>query len=310
MPASSAMPAVVVRSIPSRTATWTAARRSRSQVGQSRKHPSGCGCVAPMAPTLPPAIPSCETCMFLPVARRAGTGRREPPQLPPGRHGLPRAFVVEDQRERILSAVGDVVSVAGYREMSVEDVIVTAGVSRRTFYEHFKNKEDAFLAAYDAVLLQLLSAVRAAYESREGFAERVRAGIEMFLMLLAADPAFARMCIVEVMAAGAEAVQRRNEAMQAFAAMIEENAQQRLSQPPPSKLTAETVVGGIYEVVYTRIQRGDVRMLPELAPQLVQTALVHYLGPEAAQGAEPPGPTQALAREAPGAASPARPRAP
>jgi AcrR family transcriptional regulator len=225
--------------------------------------------------------------MFLPVARRAGTGRREPHQLPPGRHGLPRAFVVENQRERILSAVADVCSVVGYPEMSVEDVIVTAGVSRRTFYEHFKNKEDAFLAAYEEAAGRLLTAVRAGYESREGFADRVSAGIEMFLMLLSADPAFARMCIVEVMAAGPEAVQRRNEAMQAFAAMIEENAKAYLDEPPPSDLTAETVVGGIYDVIYTRIQRGEIRQLPDLAPDLAQSALLHYLGPEGVEAAAP-----------------------
>jgi AcrR family transcriptional regulator len=227
-------------------------------------------------------------------------GERQAHQLPPGRHGLPRSFVAQNQRERILAAVADVTSAASYGEMSVEDIIVTAGISRRTFYEHFENKEEAFLAAYEEAAGQMLTAVRAAYESHQGFAERLRAGIEAFVGLLAADPAFARMCIVEVLAAGPEAVKRRNAAMGAFAAMIEENALQRLAEPPPSKLTAETVVGGIYDVVYTRIQRGDIRELPELAPELVHTALVHYLGPEAAAGAARP--TPAPAREAPGAA--------
>jgi hypothetical protein len=110
------------------------------------------------------------------------------------------------------------------------------------------------------------------------------------------------MCIVEVMAAGPEAVKRRNDAMRAFAEMIEENARQRLAKPPPSELTAETVVGGIYDVVYTRIQRGDVRVLPDLAPQLVHTALVHYLGPEAAASSDGTGAMPGPAREAPGAA--------
>ncbi|HEY7453954.1 MAG TPA: TetR/AcrR family transcriptional regulator [Thermoleophilaceae bacterium] len=189
--------------------------------------------------------------------------------------------MAENQRERILAAVADVTSAASYTEMTVEDIIVTAGVSRRTFYEHFKNKDDAFLAAYEEASGRLLAAVRAAYESRQGFAERMSAGIEAFLFLLAADPAFARMCIVEVMAAGPEAVARRNEAMRAFAALIEENARERLAESPPSDLTAETVVGGIYDVVYTRILRGETRELPSLAPDLVETALVHYLGPEA-----------------------------
>jgi AcrR family transcriptional regulator len=196
--------------------------------------------------------------------------------------------VIQNQRERILAAVADVASSASYAEMSVEDIIVTAGVSRRTFYEHFKNKEDAFLAAYDVAAGQLLTAVRAAYESRDTFPERVRVGIETFLMLLAADPAFARMCIVEVMAAGPEAVQRRNQAMQAFAAMIDQNARELLGEPPPSELTAETVVGGIYDVIYTRIQRGEVRELPELASDLADSALMHYMGPEAAEAAPEP----------------------
>ena len=210
--------------------------------------------------------------------------------------------MAQNQRERILAGVADVASSTSYAEMTVEGIIVTAGVSRRTFYEHFKNKDDAFLAAYDEASTQMLTAVRAAYESHHGFAERMRAGIEAFLGLLAADPAFARMCIVEVMAAGPEAVKRRNAAMQAFASMIEENARQRLAKPPPSALTAETVVGGIYDVVYTRIQRGDVRVLPELTPQLVHTALVHYLGPDAAGDADGADATPAPAREAPGAA--------
>jgi hypothetical protein len=125
------------------------------------------------------------------------------------------------------------------------------------------------------------------------------AGIGAFLLLLAADPAFARMCIVEVMGAGPEAVARRNAAMSAFAAMIEENARERLAESPPSDLTAEAVVGGIYDVVYTRIQRGDIRELPDLAPDLIHTALVHYLGPEAAPRPSPPAATRAPARAEP-----------
>jgi AcrR family transcriptional regulator len=220
--------------------------------------------------------------MFLPVARRAGTGRREPHQLPPGRHGLPRAFVVQNQRERILSAVGDVVSVAGYRDMSVEDVIVTAGISRRTFYEHFKNKQDAFLAAYDAVLLQLLSLVQDAIEQEQTFTARMRAGLSAFLDFLAREPGFARMCIVEALAAGPDAIARRNGAMAAFAALISDNAHELGTPVEPQPLTAETIVGGIYEVVYTRIVRGDIRQLPGLLPDLLYPALLPYEGKEAA----------------------------
>jgi AcrR family transcriptional regulator len=195
---------------------------------------------------------------------------------------LPRAFVVENQRERILSAVADVTSVAGYREMSVEDVIVTAGVSRRTFYEHFKNKDDAFLAAYDAVLAQLFASVQDAFEREERGTDRLRAGLAAFLDFIAREPAFARMCIVEALAAGSEAVSRRNAAMAAFARIIDENARELGTPLHPPELTVETIVGGIYEVIYTRVVRGEIRELPRLLPDLMYSVVLPYAGPDAA----------------------------
>jgi AcrR family transcriptional regulator len=190
--------------------------------------------------------------------------------------------VAQNQRERIIGAVADVTSAASYGEMTVEDLIVTAGVSRRTFYEHFKNKDDAFLAAYDMAAARLVELVVAAVEAEEGFAERARAGLGAFLGFLAREPALARMCIVEALAAGPEAITRRNAVMQAFAQLIERNAQELLGETAPPSLTAETIVGGIYEVVYTRVLRGEIRDLPDLLPDLTYSALLPYLGPAAA----------------------------
>ena len=209
--------------------------------------------------------------------------RRQPHQLPPGRHGLPRSFVIENQRERILSAVAYVTSAASYAEMSVEDIIVTAGVSRRTFYEHFKNKEAVFLAAYDAVSAQLVERVVAAVEAEDTFVDQCAAGLRTFLEFVASEPAFGRMCLVEVMAAGPDAIRRRNDTMQAFAALIDGKANELLEGKIPSALTAETVVGGIYEVVYTRVLRGEINELPALLPDLAYSSLLPYLGLEAAR---------------------------
>lgn len=192
---------------------------------------------------------------------------------------------MQNQRERILAAVADASSTSSYAAMSVEDIISSAGISRRTFYEHYKNKHEAFLAAYDEAAERLLAAVAAAQASATGFTDRVRSGIQIFLALLAADPSFARMCIVEVMAAGPDAVARRNRAMRAFGAMIERDADELLDERPPSALTAETVVGGIYDVIYNRIQQGQVHELPRLTTDLVYTALLPYVGPEAARAA-------------------------
>jgi AcrR family transcriptional regulator len=210
------------------------------------------------------------------------TGRRQAHQLPPGRHGLSRSFVAENQRERILAAVADVTSAGSYAELTVEGIIVTAGVSRRTFYEHFKNKDDAFLAAYDEIFSRLAERVFGAVEAAGGFEERASAGLSAFLDFLASEPAFARMCVVEVLAAGPEAIQRRNNAMRAFADLIDGNANELLGDTVSPALTAETIVGGIYEVIYSRVLRGEIRELPSLLPDLTYSALLPYLGPEAA----------------------------
>ncbi len=190
--------------------------------------------------------------------------------------------MAENQRERILAAVADVTSAASYGEMTVEGIIVTAGISRRTFYEHFKNKHEAFLAAYDAVTALLVEKVLAAINAADGFAARAGAGLGAFVDFLASEPAFARMCIVEALAAGPDAISRRNAVMKAFADLIDGQAQELLGDSTPPGLRAETIVGGIYEVVYSRVLRGEIQDLPGLLPDLTYSALLPYLGPEAA----------------------------
>jgi AcrR family transcriptional regulator len=209
--------------------------------------------------------------------------QREPYQLPAGRHGLSRQFVVSNQRERILAAVADVCSSAGYVAMSVEDIVVTSGVSRRTFYDNFRGKEDVYLAAYDEVTKQLLAKVYAAYEHADGLVAKVRDSLSAFLTFVADEPAFADMCIVEVMAAGANAIERRNRTMAAFAELIGQAAAAELpkSKLPPA-LTAETLVGGIYEVVYSRVLQGRGEELPTLLPDLLFSVLLPYVGRDTA----------------------------
>jgi AcrR family transcriptional regulator len=209
--------------------------------------------------------------------------QREPYQLPAGRHGLSRQFVVANQRQRILAAVADVCSAAGYVAMSVEDIVVTSGVSRRTFYDNFRGKEDVYLAAYDEVTQQLLTKVYEAYEAADGLVAKVRDSLDAFLTFIAEEPAFADMCIVEVLAAGSTAIERRNRTMAAFADMIAKAAEAELpkSKLPPA-LTAETLVGGIYEVVYSRVLQGRGDELPALLPDLLFSVLLPYVGQETA----------------------------
>jgi AcrR family transcriptional regulator len=213
-----------------------------------------------------------------------GTKRtREPYQLPAGRHGLDRSFVVSNQRERILAAVADVTSAAGYAAMSVEDICVTAGVSRRTFYDNYSSKEEAFLAAFDAIAGQLQGKVLEAFLAAERPIDRVRECLRAFLEFVASEPTFADMCIVEVMAAGAEAVRRRNDAMRTLAELLQRGVDEAVpKRARPPEIISETIVGGIYEVVYARVLHGQAHELPDLLPDLVYSVLLPYLGSDAA----------------------------
>jgi AcrR family transcriptional regulator len=208
------------------------------------------------------------------AARRTGDPARGPDQLPSGRHGLLPGFVAANQRERILSAVAQATAELGYADMSVEAIIARAGVSRRTFYEHFKNKEDAFLAAYDAAVRRVVRHVQRAYLQQTTALERLRAGIGAYLQFLASDPEIARMSIVEVLAAGPRALARRNDALRLFAEIIEDNIHQLVPSCRRPALTAETIVGGIYEVVFSRILAGHTGELPGMADDLLVAVLM------------------------------------
>src|SRR6185436_11661890 len=140
--------------------------------------------------------------------------RRAPKALPRGgRHALTQAAVAASQRERMLRAMVKVVADKGYAATTVADIIGAAGVSRRTFYEHFPNVEACFLAAYDDGLREMLTAVREALRSlpRDDWRARSRAAILAYLQALAAAPPGAAWTYsVEVLGAGRKALARRS----------------------------------------------------------------------------------------------------
>jgi AcrR family transcriptional regulator len=217
----------------------------------------------------------------VPAERKPRT--RAPHQLPPGRHKLSRAYVQTNQRQRIFDAIADVTSLAGYAAMSVEQITGTAGVSRRTFYDAFTSKEDAFLAALDSAIRRLVQSVRRAYRDSDTFPDGVRNCLAAFLTFLADDPRYADMLIVEVLAAGTEAIERRNEMMRRFADLLRRGAEAEPNGLRPPDLTAETIVGGIYEVVYSRILQGQTSQLPALLPDLAYSMMQPYIGHDRAK---------------------------
>jgi AcrR family transcriptional regulator len=202
-----------------------------------------------------------------------------PARLPSGRHGLPRRFVVKNQRERILDAVTRVVAREGYARATVGEVVFEARLSRRTFYEHFEDKETCFLAAYDAAVGRVAAVVGEAYRGPEDWVERVQAALEAFVGLMVDEPELARVCLVEVVVVGPAALKRRERAVRMFADGIRDlgtrQAPDDVVVPP---LAAELVVGGLSEIVRARVLQGRVDALFEEFPQMVYCVLVPYCG--------------------------------
>jgi AcrR family transcriptional regulator len=204
--------------------------------------------------------------------------------LPAGRHSLTRDVVLASQRGRLLDAMAQAVAEHGYGATTVAHVVALAGVSRKTFYEHFGDKEDCFLALYDTgiayVFGRIVEAVRPEAVDADAHA-RLVAGLEAFLVVLAEEPAFSRAIMREVHAAGAGARARRRATLEAFAGRYEElNVQARAEDPsiaPLSHDAALAVVGGILEAVALRIDDGRARELAELAGPLADFVERHVI---------------------------------
>ncbi len=128
----------------------------------------------------------------------------------------------ETRRQLILEAMIKVVGRQGYKATSVADVIAEANVSRTTFYKHFEDKHECFLAAYDVVVERVVGEVIAACDGERSWLERMRIGLERIVEMFALDPELARTAIVEVAAAGSDARQRHWDAVTKFTEFLDD----------------------------------------------------------------------------------------
>lgn len=203
---------------------------------------------------------------------------------PPARRHLSGEFVAQHQRARIVNALAEEIVEHGYRDVTVAGIVKRAGVARNTFYGNFANKEECFLAASDLAgeeaMRHVADAVRAA--PRE-WAEQVRAGVGAFLAYVASESALARVFVVESLAAGPAAAQRYERTVRAVAPFFRLGRRTREPAQDLPPTLEETIVGGIFWVVYQRIVIGRPEELEGLLGELVEFALTPYLGAAAAR---------------------------
>jgi AcrR family transcriptional regulator len=201
-------------------------------------------------------------------------------RLPPGRHGLPREFVVHNQRERLIAGLAEAVAENGYASTTIAHITRHAAVSRRTFYEHFNSKDECFVAAYDTVMAELSERIETAYSSESEWPQAIRAGIEAMLTFLASEPNLARLCMVESLVAGPVVVDRYDAAIQSLVPYLQAGRDGRsdevLSRLSPT--TEEALVGGMVSLISRRIIAGQATELVTLLPDLTEFALTPYIG--------------------------------
>jgi AcrR family transcriptional regulator len=216
----------------------------------------------------------------LPGSRsQRGAGR----VVPRGRHGRSRIEIEAIQRERILDAFVRVVGRFGFTGAHISAVCAEAGVSTREFYEIFGCKEDALFAAFDVGSELLCERGRAAYEESSGrWEDRVRAALAAMLSLLAENPAFARLCLVEMLVVGQPGVDRLNAMISHCCELF--RADEDLVQPPEisEEECVNAVIGSVLRPVTVYVRQGKSEQLTDLVPGLTYSIALHVVGQERA----------------------------
>jgi AcrR family transcriptional regulator/DNA-binding MarR family transcriptional regulator len=201
----------------------------------------------------------------------------------PGENGVGRGQVAELQRARMLTAMVQEVSERGAANVSVGHVVGRSGVSRRTFYEIFADREDCFLAAFDDALEGVATVVIPAYQDPGSWRAKLRAALTALLEFLECDPATGRLLIVESLAAGQGALERRQSVLARIVPVLEQGRTESKAAVDLPLLTAEGIFGGVLSILHARLTEKSPGDLLELEGPLMGMIVLPYLGPAAAR---------------------------
>lgn len=208
--------------------------------------------------------------------------------VPPGplkatRRRTVKALPFEDRQklanppERILRALAAVVAEKGYPDTTVADVVERAGTSQRTFYEHFKNKEDAIVAALDSGSAHMLAAALPAFRRAPDWKHAVHDTQEAMFAFGAEEPEYARMGGVEMYAAGKRALDQREIVTEGMEGLLAPGYELKPETPP---IAAEAIGGALYSVLYDHVNKKGPETLPEIVPTVVYVTLAPFLEAE------------------------------
>jgi AcrR family transcriptional regulator len=211
-----------------------------------------------------------------------------------------RNGVAEIQRARMIAAMVDVARERGVAQTTVAHIVTRSGVSRRTFYELFDDRDDCFLAAFEEAVGRALLRVVPPFQSASRWRERVRASLTEFLEFLEDEPGLGAFCVVDALGAGPAALERRARIVRALVDAVDEGRLEARVGLRPTRLTAEGVVGAVLGVLHARLTDTPSEVVNG-APRIAggdRPAIIELLGPLMAMIVLPYQGHAAAAREA------------
>jgi AcrR family transcriptional regulator len=203
-------------------------------------------------------------------------------RLPAGLGELGEPLIAHSQRERILVSLAESCARKGFGATTVADIVEPAGVSRATFYELFKDKEDCFAAAMEVSLADAMGRIVEAYSPDKPWATMVRDAAAGLLDLLARRPAFARMALVEAPAAGERAFELYASGKRVLQALLDRAREDPLEEEAIPSSAGRAALAAAESLIVGQILAGGAARLPELLPDLVYILTIPYLGQEEA----------------------------
>lgn len=183
-----------------------------------------------------------------------------------------------NQRDRLAAGTIAAVSEHGYHEATISQIAAAAGVSRRTFYVYFQDKQGCFFAAFDRVADHLRQAAEEAAGSEPDWPRRVAAKLGAALDVFAANPQLARFTLAVPLRAGGEVAAHYRAALERALAELTDGMPSPPEVRPPSQAVQHSLIGGAVSLIVEQVDAGGGERLAELRPDLVELFLSPFIG--------------------------------
>jgi AcrR family transcriptional regulator len=196
-----------------------------------------------------------------------------PVVLPRGPHGLDRAVVLASQRGRLLTAFVSLAADRGLAAVTISDIVRSAGTAKRTFYEHFRDKDDCFLQAFDVASEMVVGTVIDVVAAEPDPVRRIERGAGAYLDALVAHPEFTRLFLTHMRAAGPELADRWTKWVETLAdVLVQWRRASRVTHPELPEMTrlqAIAAISALNEVVTITLHRDGIDGIRAVADELI-----------------------------------------